>query len=77
EVRQLSQRTSASTSEIANVVENNRSHIEAIRISIQEAQGTSDAGKDKIEQVAASMEEIERGAQSVSSMATELIQLQQ
>jgi len=77
EVRQLSQRTSASTSEIANVVENNRSHIEAIRISIQEAQGTSDTGKDKIEQVAASMEEIERGAQSVSSMATELIQLQQ
>lgn len=73
EVRQLAARTSTSTSEIADVVGKNRQMLQGVTDTVLKAKNTAEEGRSKIEQVASIMDEIQRGAENVSEMASRLI----
>lgn len=73
EVRQLAARTSTSTSEIADVVGKNRQMLQEVTDTVLKAKNTAEEGRSKIEQVASIMDEIQRGAENVSEMASRLI----
>ncbi|WP_114418245.1 methyl-accepting chemotaxis protein [Marinospirillum perlucidum] len=66
EVRQLAARTSDSTRQIAEVVENNHQLTQEVTERIQHARQTALDGQDKITQVASIMQEIHQGADNVS-----------
>lgn len=73
EVRQLAGRTSASTTEIAEVVGKNREMLQEVTDTVLKARSTSEEGRNKTEQVSQIMDEIQRGAESVSKTASQLI----
>ena len=73
EVRQLAARTSSSTSEIEEVVSKNRQMLQGVTDIILQARNTAEEGRSKIEQVAAIMTEIQRGAENVSRTSSSLI----
>ena len=72
EVRQLASRTSLSTTEINDVVTKNREILHEVTGMNQAAKSTAVEGYERIEQVASIMDEIKRGAESVTQSASGL-----
>jgi methyl-accepting chemotaxis protein len=72
EVRQLAARTSASTSEIAHAVGANRNIMTDITDKIVRVSTITDQGKARINEVSNIMDEIQKGAETVSRTVHEL-----
>lgn len=72
EVRQLASRTSVSTTEITDVVDKNKGILLEVTRMNQTAKYTAEEGLVKIEQVARIMDEIKRGAESITQSAAKI-----
>lgn len=72
EVRQLASRTSVSTTEISDVVDRNKEILNEVTSMNQTAKITAEEGQVKIEQVALIIDEIKRGAESVTQAAARI-----
>ena len=75
EVRQLASRTSQSTMEIEKVVEQNKTLTTSASEKMQSVKSTVEISNDYIEQVNSVMDEIQRGAENVSSTVSGLLKV--
>lgn len=76
EVRQLASRTTESTAEIENVVNDNRSLTQDVTDRMEEVSKAAQLGNEKINQVSSVMTRIQQGAADVSSKVAELTEAQ-
>ena len=72
EVRQLAFRTNESTSEIANVVTDNKNLTDDVTSAMQDVASIADEGMNKISEVSTVMDEIHTGAENVSETVMQL-----
>ncbi|WDE03429.1 PAS domain S-box protein [Thalassomonas viridans] len=72
EVRQLASRTNESTSEIANVVADNKNLTDDVTSAMQDVANIADEGMNKISEVSTVMDEIHTGAENVSQTVMQL-----
>ncbi|ELR66495.1 Methyl-accepting chemotaxis protein [Photobacterium marinum] len=72
EVRQLASRTSQSTSEIANVVLDNKNLTDSVTVAMDEVARIANEGMNKITEVSTVMDEIYTGAENVSQTVMNL-----